>query len=514
LEEVVMNMYYPIRFQKVFFALLLVLLSGRPVFGAAIGHHDIISRYSYMVAADGLLLGDAYKVEGGAITATVGLKTPPGGVKMHPDLILADRNEHSIVTIQFTAIYPALAEWMNTTWDDGDKAKTLRIACISPEGTLVWDRTCVFAQIKEVVIQEGVSALSTTTSKESVATRPGVFIVKIQCADIADSTGSFPADSGSVPGRISIGYSKPNIALDGMSAFTPVAVEPISIMLHIPIGRGPGTDPADRNRTIISNIVTSVPFAFANGLLSWAKTWLSTVGSSRAALVEKNGTMRWMNDMGETTCTISLKNVGVCGYEYTSDSETNPLAKVSLYCEEAKLLLPGAATPGGITPAVAEKDPTLETRPKSVGPTKSVALRSSGAALGTFKKFGPFELVIKSVDYLTTPLLVAGNDLSPTADQKLFVVTYTLRNPSAEMQLVDSGTAGFQAFDVSGATYQDFKVGIGAKMAGISGSSLIQDDILSFSAAIIIPAEESIAKLRITCPSDGSMVEYKFESGE
>jgi hypothetical protein len=504
LKEVVMNMCYLIRFHKLFFILLLVLLSGHPVFGAAtVGHPDIASRYSYIVAADGILLGDVFKVEGGAITATVGLKTPPGGVKMHPDLILTDSNECSIVSIQFTAIYPALAEWMNTTWDGG-KVRNLRIACISPEGTLVWDRTIVYAQIKEVVIQEGVSALTTPTGNESAATRPGVFIVKIQCADISDSTGPFPTDSGSVPDRISINDSKPNIALDGMTAFTPVAVEPISITLQIPLN--PKTS---RPRTIISNIVTSVPFALADGLLSWAKSWLSTSGSARAALVEKNGTMTWINDRGETTCTISLKNVGVCGYEYTSDSETNPLAKVSLYCEDAKLLLPGAGTH-----AVVEKGSTLEIRPKAVGPTKSVALRSSGAALGTSKTFGPFELVVKSAEYLTTPLLVAGNDLSPAADQKLFIVTYTLRNPSAEMQLVDSGTAGFKAFDVSGATYEDFKVGIGAKMAGISGSSLIQDDILSFRAAIIIPAAESITRLRITCPSDGSMVEYKFESGE
>jgi hypothetical protein len=516
-------------------ALSLVLSLGALVFGDD-SSQDRTSieqySYSYVVAINGVLAGGVKSIEGGGISAPVAVVPSSTGSTSHPNLSLAGPSQYSDLIVKFAYLTPTLVQWINDHFDGKGITKSLRVACISKNGAgvTVWDRTFDGAVIHELTIIGGEPGSGRgPTAKAPVQ---GVFIVKFSYSQIIDSVGPFPTSSGSDSDQINTGSYPPKITLNGLTAFVPSSIEPVSIKMDTSLSGFSGQGQANF-KTTVSNIVFSVPlFNTGDGipypagveLVSWAKTWLPMTGAPPDSSKEKNGTMEWSTFPKPSNATLlSIKNVGINAYELTSGSDANPFVKISLYCEEAKFITPGTSSPASASqPAAANtnqatEDPTKSGITPSTGntnrlqePKKTMALRSSGGSLESPRKLGPFELVVKSVEYVSTGLVVAEQNLTPTANRKLFVVNYALTSKSPDPEKVSSGTLSFQATDASGATYEDFKVGIGTKMTRITGSTMLQDDTLGFSAVTIIPASETIAKLRITNPSDFSKTEYTF----
>jgi hypothetical protein len=441
----------------------------------------------YQVFIDGVSCVGVRSMSGGACFSTVVVTDTHTSV--HPSKRIGITRWEDVTVRFMAALDPGLVQWINDTWDGKAQGKSVRIVAIDPKGTTVWDRTLDHSYVSEVVVP----------GWGSKGLEPMGFAVSFTSASIVDNAGQQPAGGGSgSAGDLTLDFTAVTgtytLALDGVGSTRPNRVEPISIKID-----RASVPPV----TAVSDVALTIGYQSAGPLLAWAKGFLGPTSGPR-----KEGTITCLDDHSQTVFTLKLHNVGANRYELAGDDDGSPVAKISLFCEDVDLEM-GTASSGSNTGTSVTLEPgrKLDTTPKVIVTQPKGATRlTPGVAIGTARRLGPLEFTLKALDYTSSPLTVGGQQMTPSADQKLVVARYTVRNASNDAVKLTESSISFTATGASGATYTAFAIGLGAGMSKLSQAVLSPEDMLECSAVTTVPAKEDVVRLLVTY--EGASADY------
>ena len=135
---------------------------------------------------------------------------------------------------------------------------------------------------------------------------------------------------------------------------------------------------------------------------------------------------------------------------------------------------------------------------------------SNDAAFGSRYKMckeEPIEITVKSAEFTVTRVQVGEHYYFPTANEKLLVVHFTLRNPNKKERYVDWATLAFTAVDSTTTNREGEHVGIDPNKEAL-GISLKSEQEIDAYTVIRIPAKADVDKLLVKCSDDEKTLGY------
>lgn len=446
---------------------LLATEAGAPCAGPAVSTDPIANHATYQVFVNGANCGFVRDVTGGACQVPIHIDT--AGAQAHPNKTTVNsRAQYEDFVIQFAPVLDAgVAQWINESWDGTMPRRSVRIICMNETMQPIWDRTLDSAAMTQVVIP----------GSEQVSNRAATFAVSLSAGSVSDSPAQRQAgEAGGGLGQqiVSAAYV---LTLDGLDQCIPRQLEPVTIKAET---QTPAQGGRPRVTIAISDLRFTVPYSEAASVLTWVKSFTG----------EKEGTLTCVDAQLKPAFALRLHRVGARGYEYTQDAQGNPAVRFSLYCEDIDLEVPQSGS--------SAQDAAPRSLPKAV------------AGLNAPRKLGALEFTLKTADYSADPRQVGDFQLAPTDGERLFVISYDLRNTSDQAVNLTEGTVRFVATTTSGSIFRKFYVGIGNGATLLSKAALAPQDVQTFTAFVILPPIEETTSLTVTNGIDGSSTAYEF----
>ncbi len=372
--------------------------------------------------------------------------------------------------------------WLNNAWTAAPYTKSGSIITTSYVNHARSERQFTDALITGITIPE------CDYSNKSRSYLGVTFVPTISKDVPPDTSKQFPA--------VSKAWLSANFALeiDRIDCANVVKINSFTVKRELaPKNAGSVRDPQiNRGKLTFPNLFVTIA---ESSTLAWSQ-WFDSyvIAGNNSTTVARQGRIIFYSDRQVEMGRIELRNIGICSYTLipaTADSPTRRQAE--LFCDSMSLIFPGQSG-GSSAPTGVVGNPPVP-----------------NGKLGTvynMRETNPLQLNVKKLDYTTAQVNIGENCYVPTADEKLMLAHFSIKNPTTANIPLRGDSLKFVAADAAGNNFEATSDWANTIDSKIIDTQLLQNQQLECIAVIKLNAKDRAVKLQVISPDNSPILEF------